>query len=221
MTYSAVSVMSSLAQQKENLVKLENLHVVSREMIEDVRLNETNPIFVREIGIVGQTDEVHILYNCSAGGLKVGLIEQSKWQQIKNLSPDIIREDLPNLCNDLKEIPTKPTTVGTMTLPGITLLPNITIPAPTSGETVLTSKGRLQAEVLFALKGVSDTRCTFHWQVWAFPNKDKYSVQIADAETKITEANNESIVGGLAIALALFVLGGFLTIYLTDSKKKT
>ena len=84
--------------------------ITFREPPIEVNLTDENSIFIREIGLLGQNDEVYVKYNFSRGGVIIGLIGKEQWEALVKEGQEKNITKLISYSNDAKTIPPRITT---------------------------------------------------------------------------------------------------------------
>lgn len=187
------------SQQRAQYIQTEDTPVITNTGSFTTTLNGTSSLVYRQVGIVGPTDEVHVKYNCSSGGLELGLIEQQNLQKLSSLPPSAQLANVTLLANDYTKI--QPHNIP-VTINGITHL----LSQPIQGESIFHAKGRISGVVEFLFAGSNSQgqiSCTVDWQLWTFPNANEYNVQIADADNRINQYTALVAVAGIFLALGL------------------
>jgi hypothetical protein len=156
---------------------LERQYVITfREPPIEVNLTDENPIFIREIGLLGQNDEVYVKYNFSRGGVIIGLIGKEQWEALVKEGQEKNITKLISYSNDTKTIPPQITTEETKD-PETSKVITITRELPVSDPQTLIPKGRaiIQIEILYASKTISGNISGYiEYEIRSYPNKGKY-----------------------------------------------
>jgi hypothetical protein len=161
-----------------------------------VVLNDTRPIDSYEVRLLSTDDEVHVAYNCSQGGVLVGLIGEDQWEklpaearqsvdELKARSDDSFRIDMKIVTTTERSLLTQK---GSIVFSETTRTANLPVSTDFHGEEkILHLKHpafiKIYLERLYLAKQMHGyLACTIDYQIWSYPNVNKFGFEIASGQ---------------------------------------